>query len=89
MFDEFIGANDTSPEMQDLIDPRLRAMSPEEKLLRCCKLSGAVRLLVLAGIKDRYPECTPDELRKRFAAVTLGREFSLRYFNWDPDKEGY
>lgn len=55
-------------------------------------LSAAVRAaydLAMAGLRQRYPDATAAELRKRYAALTLGREASIELHDWDPDREGW
>ena len=90
MFDKFLTAEDnSSPSVLAEYYLRLDAMSPAEKLLRCIQLSNGVRGFVIAGIEQRYPTASVEEVRKRFAALTLGKEFTVKQFGWDPEVEGY
>jgi hypothetical protein len=55
-------------------------------------LSASTRsafLLAMAGLRERYPDATEIELRKRYAALALGRETSMALFDWDPEREGW
>ena len=55
-------------------------------------LSAATRAvceLAMGGLRQRHPAASSAELRKRFAALTLGRETSIELFGWDPHREGW
>ena len=55
-------------------------------------LSAATRAaseLAMAGLRQRHPTASAAELRKRFAALVLGREASITLFGWDPEREGW
>ena len=45
--------------------------------------------LAMAGLRQRYPAGSESELRKRYAALVLGRDTSLALFGWDPEREGW
>ena len=49
----------------------------------------AVCDLAMAGLRQRHPVASDAELRKRFAALTFGREVSIEMFGWDPHREGW
>ena len=89
MFEKFKNSNDTDPAVQQYLDKRLAEMSPGEKLIKCFELCSSIRLLMISGIQMRYPNASEQEIRKRFAAITLGRDFTDKHLNWDPDREGY
>ena len=55
-------------------------------------LSAATRAaygLAMAGLRQRYPAASELELRKRYAAIVLGRDASIALFGWDPEREGW
>ena len=81
--------NDTSPAVQELIWQRLAAMSPEERYERFSKLYRFTRRMAIAGIRERYPNAPESEIRLRFAVQTMGREITMKFFNWDPEVQGY
>jgi hypothetical protein len=81
--------NDTSPAVQELIWQRLAAMSPEERYERFAKLYRFTRRMAIAGIRERYPNAPESEIRLRFAVQTMGREITMKFFNWDPEVQGY
>jgi len=45
--------------------------------------------LAMAGLRQRYPDGSESELRKRYAALVLGRDASIALFGWDPEREGW
>lgn len=81
--------SDTSPEIQELLTARLQELTPEEKLLRLGEACHFVRSLVLAGIMERHPNSSEEDIRRRFAAITLGPELAARYYGWNQEKHGY
>ena len=89
MSEEFPAPNDTDAVTERIKYERLRAMTLEERLERFFELCSAARVFVAAGIRHRHPGCSDEQLQKRFAAVVLGREFSLARYGWDPEVEGY
>ena len=80
---------DTSPEAWEVYVRLIRQMTPEQRLLRACDLSGMVRQLALAGIRQRHPNASDDGVRKRFAAITLGPELARKVYGWDSEMDGY
>ena len=89
MFNGDSELSDTDPEVSEQIYKRLASMPPGEKLRRCMQLCQTVRTLVLAGIYARHPGASSEEVRKRFAALTLGEEFARQYLEWNVQKEGW
>lgn len=90
MFEDFPIANDNlNPDQSAIYWERLRAMSPQERWTRTIKLSKAAKDFLLAGILYRHPGIEREELRLRYAATVLGRDFTVRYYNWDPKIQGY
>ena len=89
MFEEFSNAVDTSSEAEEILIGKMRGMSPTEKIKNMLELCTMARAMVLSGIKQRYTGISDEELKKRFAAIVLGKEFTKRYYQWDPDIEGY
>ncbi len=66
-----------------------RALSDEKKLNLLFSMIETGRQLSLAGLKNRYPQASPEELKKRYAALVLDRETVMKVYGWDPEKEGY
>ncbi|MDZ4772323.1 MAG: hypothetical protein SGI72_04235 [Planctomycetota bacterium] len=40
-------------------------------------------------LADRYPSADENEIKYRLAALRYGRAFTMRWFNWDPEVEGW
>jgi len=55
-------------------------MSPAEKLELVSGLTRAARDFCLAGIRLRHPGASDDEVRIRFALITLGSELTAKAY---------
>jgi hypothetical protein len=62
-----------------LID-MLRHAPPWRKLHMVGQLNQAVRTLALSGLRQRYPQATPQELRRRLADLLLGPDLAARVY---------
>jgi hypothetical protein len=86
----FENHTDTDLKAEKYLIERLEKMTPGEKLQRMANLCVLARRFLIAGIQSDYPECTTkEELKKRLTARMYGRKTSIKYFAWDPEKEGY
>ena len=72
--------NDTHPEIERLQIERLRQMPPWRKLALVGDINEAVRALALAGLRQRYPDDTPAQRRRRLADLALGPESAARVY---------
>jgi hypothetical protein len=43
-------------------------------------MNQTVKLLALAGLKSRYPDETPEQLRRRLADLLLGSELACKVY---------
>jgi hypothetical protein len=75
---------DTSPAADARYHELLRKMSPERRLEAAVRLSAGVREMALAGIRQRHPEATEEELRMRLAVRLYGRACAERMFGSVP-----
>ncbi|HXI03702.1 MAG TPA: hypothetical protein VNI57_11050 [Candidatus Saccharimonadales bacterium] len=57
-----------------------RRMSPQEKLRLASRMTQAAREFCLAGIRHRHPEASEEELKLRFAWITLGPELAAKAY---------
>jgi hypothetical protein len=64
--------SDTRPEAEVVLIGLLRQAPAWRKLHMVGQLNQTVRTLPLNGLRQRYPEATPQELRRRLAALLLG-----------------
>jgi hypothetical protein len=81
-------ADDTSPEIEELVVAGWRRMTPAEKFRLVNELTSTARKLSLAGIRSRHPGASERELRLRLASFWLDRETMVRLFDWDPEIHG-
>ena len=80
---------DTTREAQ-LIQFELMRKLPGWKRLRLAfDLTQAMRELVLADIRHRYPEARKEEIRRRFIARVLPRGDVIRAYGFDPRLDDY
>jgi hypothetical protein len=82
-------SRDTSEETERIMLDLLRKKSPAERIRMAGELTAWVRELVKRSIQARYPDAGEHELRCRFAAIWLGREWAIRAFDWDPEEHGW
>lgn len=80
---------DTDPETERYLFDRLRSLPPWRKAEMLSAATRAAYGLAMAGLQQRYPAAQAPELRKRYAALVLGRETSIALFAWDPEREGW
>lgn len=71
---------DTAPEVQDLQVGLWRRMTSLEKARAVRQVSRSVRVLSLAGIRQRYPTASERECLLRYAQLTLGRRLAARAY---------
>lgn len=80
--------SDTSPEAWRIYLDLVYRMTPEEKLRRTFELSEAVRALARAGMRERYPDATEQEIFLRVARLIVGPDlFRKAYGDVLPDEE--
>ena len=72
--------SDTRHEATQLQLKLLREASPARKLAQLGQMNETVRVLALAGLKTRYPDETPEQLRRRLADLLLGPELALKVY---------
>jgi hypothetical protein len=78
-------SRDTSPEIQDLVFQMLRSASTSKKIALTFDLIQTTRLLVLAGLRRRFPNADEKELRRELISKLLAREDVIRAYGFDPD----
>jgi hypothetical protein len=64
-------------------------MEAWQKLAIIDDLNRMVADLARVGIRERHPEATEEQVKLRLAALRYGREFTVEWFGWDPDVEGW
>jgi len=75
---------DTSPEAEVVLVRLWRETPAWRKWELMEDLNRAGRLLALAGLRRRYPEAEPEELRRRLADLLLGPELAAEVYGPGP-----
>ncbi len=71
---------DTHPEVERIQIELLRQTPAWRKLELVGELNRAVQALVLSGLRSRYPQATPEELRRRLADLQLGPDLAAKVY---------
>jgi len=77
-------AEDTRPEVEQLQIERLRQMPPWRKMALVGEMNRTVRALALAGLRQRHPDDSPVQRRRRLADLLLGPELAGRAYGPTP-----
>lgn len=77
--------SDTSPEAEKVQLEGLRRMPHWRKLQIVSDLTMAARQFALAGLRNRFPHASPEELRRRLGTLCLGRELATKVYGPEPD----
>lgn len=83
------GLSDTDPETERVMIELARATPDWKKIEQVCSMIETTRALAMAGLRERYPNASEEELKKRLAALVLDRETVIEVYGWDPEVEGY
>ena len=76
---------DTSPQIEQMQIERLRQMPAWRKLALVGEMNRAVRDLALAGLRQRHPNDTPAQRRRRLAGLLLGEELAAHAYGPAPE----
>jgi hypothetical protein len=82
-------ALDTDEATDRYLFERLRVLQPWHKAEMLSAATRGAFDLAMAGLRQRHPAAPDAELRKRYAALVLGRAASIALFDWDPEHEGW
>jgi hypothetical protein len=72
--------NDTAPDIERIRIEQLRQMPSWRKLELMAEMGQTVRTLALSGLRQRYPDDTPAQRRRRLADLLLGEELAARVY---------
>ncbi len=64
-------------------------MTPPQKARLISELVRTTERLARAGIRLRHPSADEREIGLRLMALRLDRATMIRFFDWDPEREGY
>jgi hypothetical protein len=76
---------DTSPRAIDRYHELLRAQTPHQRLAQAAALTRMVRDLAVAGIRQRHPGASDEEVHARLAVRLYGRDTARRILGSIPD----
>ncbi len=79
--------SDTHPDIERLQIERLRQMPSWRKMALMAEMNRTVRTLALAGLRQRYPDDTPAQLRRRLADLLLGPALAARVYGPPPEED--
>ncbi len=71
---------DTRPEAEAVLIGMLRQAPPWRKLHMVGQLNQTVRTLALSGLRQRHPQATRQELRRRLADLLLGPDLAAQVY---------
>lgn len=71
---------DTRPEAETVLIRLLRAAPSWRKLEMVDQLNQSVKLLALAGLRQRYQHDSEEQLHRRLAGLLLGDELALKVY---------
>ena len=80
---------DTSREAEERQFDYWRALTPAQKARIVAGLTRMTNQLARAGIRMRNPQATSREIDLRLMALRVDRATMIKFFGWDPDREGY
>lgn len=76
---------DTSPEAEAVLFKLWRQAPAWRKWEMMESLNRDARQLALIGLRWRFPNAAPDELRRRLATIVLGEELATRVYGPIPN----
>ena len=71
---------DTSPANRTRYYAMIRAMTYEQRARMINGLCATVRTLAEAGIRNRDPSASSEQVRRRLAEIIYGPEIAARFF---------
>jgi hypothetical protein len=82
-------SRDTSREAEELQFAHWRGLTPAQKARIVAGLTRMTNQLARAGIRVRHPGATDRGVELRLMALRVDRTTMIKFFNWDPEREGY
>lgn len=79
--------SDTRPEAEAVLVDLLRRAPPWRKLYMVSQMNQTVRILALSGLRQRYPQASPEELNRRLADLLLGPKLAQKAYGQLPKSE--
>lgn len=80
---------DTHPDAEAVLIDLLRQAPSWRKLEMIDQLNQTVKLLVLTGLRQRFPNDNEELLRRRLADILLGEELALKAYGPIPGEKSH
>jgi hypothetical protein len=80
-------SRDTSPTAERVLFTLARQAPPWRKVELMGEMYQTVCDLALSGLRVRFPDASPTELRRRLADILLGAELASRVYGPAPQTE--
>jgi hypothetical protein len=80
-------SRDTDPTTERLQIEGLRQMPAWRKLAMVANMNRLVRVLALAGLRERHPNDSPAQCQRRLADLVLGPELAASALGPAPEEE--
>ncbi len=71
---------DTRPEAEAVLIKLMRQTPPWRKLQMVVQLNHTMHTLQMSGLRQRHPQASEKELRRRMADLLLGPELALKVY---------
>ena len=73
--------SDTHPKMEQMQIELIRRMPSWKKFSVIDGLNETVKLMAIAGIKQRNPDATPKQVHRLLAELMLGKELARKVYD--------
>ena len=80
-------AEDTHPDAERVLIELLCGASPVRKMGMVLEANRTARMLALTGLRERHPNDSPAQLRRRLADLWLGPELATKAYGPLPENE--
>ncbi len=77
---------DTRPEAEAVLIRLLREVPSWRKLEMVDQLNQSVKLMVLSGLRQRFPNENEDHLHRRLADLLLGEKLAMKVYGPLPEE---
>jgi len=76
--------SDTNPEVEKVQIEIIRSMSSSQRFRLVNDLIMTGRTLSLSGLRDCFPQASPEELRRRLSTLLLGPDLATKVYGPEP-----
>ena len=73
-------ALDTTPAAERVLIELLRGATPARKMAMVLSANHTARCLAMTGLRERHPNESPEQLRRRLADLWLGPELAAKAY---------